>query len=276
MTAFLKMHGLGNDFVVFDARDSAVGLSSAQAKVVADRHFGIGCDTVVVIGPGGAQTDASLRFINADGGEVDACGNATRCIARLLMDERGLHSVRLATGAGVLICNDAGKGLVEADMGPARLEWNEIPLAEQRDTQNFALTLEGQSLPVSAVSMGNPHCVIFVPDAEKTPVAVLGAKIETHPLFPKRTNVEFVSVIGENRLRQRTWERGIGITLACGTGACAVAVAAARLGKTGRKVDVVLDGGTLKVEWRESDGHVITTGPGVLVFRGQVDLTKFG
>jgi len=276
MTAFLKMHGLGNDFVVFDARDSAIALNAAQARAVADRRFGIGCDTVVVIGPGGAQTDASLRFINADGGEVDACGNATRCIARLLMDERGLARVRLATGAGVLICNDAGKGLVEADMGPAGLEWNEIPLAEPRETLNFALELEGQSLPVSAVSMGNPHCVIFVPDAEKAPVAQLGPRIETHKLFPKRTNVEFVSVIGENRLRQRTWERGIGITLACGTGACAVAVAAARLGKTGRKAEVVLDGGTLKVEWRQSDGHVIMTGPGTLVFRGQVDLTKFG
>jgi diaminopimelate epimerase len=275
MTAFVKMHGLGNDFVIFDARDASLSMTPPLARAVADRHFGIGCDTVVVIGPGGGETDASLRFINADGGEVDACGNATRCVARLLMDERGLRSVRLSTGAGQVICSDAGRGLVEVDMGPARLEWNEIPLAEPRDTLNFALELEDQQLPVSTVSMGNPHCVIFVPDAEKAPVAQLGPRIETHKLFPKRTNVEFVSIIGENRLRQRTWERGIGITLACGTGACAVAVAAARLGKTGRKVEVVLDGGTLKIEWRESDGHVIMTGPGALVFRGQIDLTKF-
>jgi diaminopimelate epimerase len=276
MTAFLKMHGLGNDFVVFDARDGAVALSPAQAKAVADRRFGIGCDTVVIIGPGGADADASLRFLNGDGGEVESCGNATRCIARLLMDERGLSRVRLATRAGLLVCTDAGKGLVAADMGPARLAWNEVPLAEPRDTLNFDLDVEGHKLPASAASMGNPHCILFVPDAEQAPVAALGSRIESHPLFPQRTNVEFVSLAAPDRLRMRVWERGVGITLACGTGACAVAVAAARLGKTGRKVDVVLDGGTLQIEWRESDGHVIMTGPSALVYRGQVDLTKFG
>lgn len=276
MTAFLKMHGLGNDFVVFDARDASVALTPAQAKAVADRRFGIGCDTVVIIGPGGTEVDASLRFINGDGGEVESCGNATRCVARLLMDERGLPRVRLASRGGLLVCSDAGKGLVEVDMGPARLAWNEVPLAEARDTLNFDLDLEGQKLPVSAASMGNPHCVIFVPDAEKAPVTALGPRIETHPLFPARTNVEFVSVIGPNRLRQRTWERGVGVTLACGTGACAVAVSAARLGKTGRKAEVVLDGGSLFIDWRESDNHVIMTGPSTLVYRGQVDLTKFG
>lgn len=276
MTAFLKMHGLGNDFVVFDARDAALALTPAQARGLADRRFGIGCDTVVIIGPGSAEADASLRFINADGGEIESCGNATRCIARLLMDERGLTSVRLASRAGLLVCRDAGKGLVEADMGPARLEWNEIPLAEAQDTRSFVLPLDGQALAVSAASMGNPHCILFVPDAEKAPVAVLGPKIETHALFPARTNVEFVSVISENRLRMRVWERGIGITLACGTGACAALVAAARLGKSGRKAEIVLDGGSLQIAWRENDGHVIMTGPSTLVYRGQVDLTKFG
>jgi len=276
MTAFLKMHGLGNDFVVFDARDSAIAITPAQARGIADRRFGIGCDTVVLIGPGGAEADASLRFFNADGGEVESCGNATRCIARLLMDERGLSRVKLATRGGLLACSDAGKGLVEADMGPARLEWQEIPMAQQTDTLNFPLPLDGQMLPASAVSMGNPHCVIFVPDAEKIPVATLGPRIEAHPLFPKKVNTEFVSVLGENRLRQRTWERGAGLTLACGTGACAAAVAAARLGKTGRKVEVVLDGGSLFITWRESDSHVIMTGPAATVFRGQVDLRLFG
>jgi len=275
MTAFLKMHGLGNDFVVFDARDSAIAITPAQARGIADRRFGIGCDTVVLIGPGGAEADASLRFFNADGGEVESCGNATRCIARLLMDERGLSRVKLATRGGLLACSDAGKGLVEADMGPARLEWQEIPMAQQTDTLNFPLPLDGQMLPASAVSMGNPHCVIFVPDAEKIPVATLGPRIEAHPLFPKKVNTEFVSVLGENRLRQRTWERGAGLTLACGTGACAAAVAAARLGKTGRKVEVVLDGGSLFITWRESDSHVIMTGPAATVFRGQVDLRLF-
>ena len=276
MTAFLKMHGLGNDFVVFDARDSAIAITPAQARGIADRRFGIGCDTVVLIGPGGAEADASLRFFNADGGEVESCGNATRCIARLLMDERGLSRVKLATRGGLLACSDAGKGLVEADMGPARLEWQEIPMAQQTDTLNFPLPLDGQMLPASAVSMGNPHCVIFVPDAEKIPVATLGPRIETHPLFPQKVNTEFVSVLGENRLRQRTWERGAGLTLACGTGACAAAVAAARLEKTGRKVEVVLDGGSLFITWRESDSHVIMTGPAATVFRGQVDLRLFG
>jgi diaminopimelate epimerase len=274
MTAFLKMHGLGNDFVVFDARDAAIALTPAQAKAVADRRFGIGCDTVVIIGPGGADADASLRFINGDGGEVESCGNATRCIARLLMDERGHSRVRLSTRGGLLVCNDAGKGLVEVDMGAPGLEWNQVPLAEQRDTLNFTLALEGQALPVSAASMGNPHCVIFVPDAEKAPLTALGPRIVTHPLFPARTNVEFASLIGPNRLRQRTWERGVGVTLACGTGACALAVSAARKGLTGRKVEVVLDGGSLFIDWRESDGHVIMTGPSTLVYRGQVDLTK--
>jgi diaminopimelate epimerase len=276
MTAFLKMHGLGNDFVVFDARDGAIPITPAQVRGIADRRFGIGCDTVVIIGPGGADADATLRFINADGGEIESCGNATRCIARLLMDERGLSRVKLATRGGLLTCTDAGKGLVEADMGPARLDWHEIPMAQQTDTLNFQLPLDGQALPASAVSMGNPHCVIFVPDAEKIPVATLGPRIETHTLFPKKVNAEFVSVIGENRLRMRVWERGVGITLACGTGACAAAVAAARLGKTGRKVEVLLDGGTLQIEWRENDGHVIMTGPTATVFRGQADLRLFG
>jgi diaminopimelate epimerase len=276
MTAFLKMHGLGNDFVVFDARDSAITLTPAQAKGVADRHFGIGCDTVVLLGPGAADADASLRFFNADGGEVESCGNATRCVARLLMDERGLARIKLATRGGLLTCTDAGKTMVEADMGPARLDWNEIPMAQATDTLNFSLPLEGQALPASAVSMGNPHCVIFVPDALKAPVAQLGPRIETHPLFPQKVNVEFVSVIGENKLRMRVWERGAGITLACGTGACAAVVAAVRLGKTGRKVEVVLDGGSLFIEWRESDGHVIMTGPTAMPYRGHVDLRQFG
>ncbi len=276
MTAFLKMHGLGNDFVLFDARDTAIPLTPAQARGVADRHFGIGCDTVVLIGPGTADADASLRFFNADGGEVESCGNATRCVARLLMDERGLARIKLSTRGGLLNCTDAGKSMVEADMGPARLAWNEIPMASNTDTLNFQLPLEGQSIPASAVSMGNPHCIIFLPDAEKAPLTTLGPRIETHPLFPQKVNVEFVSIIADNKLRMRVWERGAGVTLACGTGACAVVVAAVRLGKTGRKVEVVLDGGSLFIEWRESDGHVIMTGPTAMPYRGHVDLRQFG
>jgi diaminopimelate epimerase len=276
MVAFLKMHGLGNDFVVFDAREGALTLSPVQVRGIADRRFGIGCDTVVIIGPGGASADASLRFFNADGGEIESCGNATRCVARYLMDERGHRSIKLSTRGGLLSCNDAGKGLVEADMGAPRLDWQDIPLAEARDTLQFNLVLEGQTLAVSAASMGNPHCVIFVPDAEKAPVAQLGSRIEINSFFPARTNVEFVTLPSRDRMRLRVWERGVGITLACGTGACAAVVAAVRRDLAERKVEVTLDGGKLLVEWRKSDGHVIMTGPSAMPFRGQIDLKAFG
>ena len=272
MTAFLKMHGLGNDFVVFDARDTAFALTPAQARAVADRHFGIGCDTVVVIRPGGAAADASLLFYNADGAESESCGNATRCVARLLMNERGLARVKLETKGGMLVCRDAGKGLVTSDMGEPRLLWDQIPMASAVDTSNFALEVGGTSLAASAASMGNPHCVLFVPDAEKAPVATLGPQIETLPLFPKRVNVEFAQVLDAGKIRMRVWERGVGITLACGTGACATAVAAVRRGLTDRKVELVLDGGSLLIEWREEDNHVLMTGPTAMPFRGRVDL----
>jgi diaminopimelate epimerase len=274
MTAFVKMHGLGNDFVVFDARDTAISLVSAQIKAIADRHFGVGCDTVVVIRPGGAQADASILFYNADGTESESCFNATRCVARFLMDERGLARVKLSTKGGMLTCSDAGKSSVLVDMGPPRLDWNQVPLASQVDTLNFPLDVGGTTIPVSALSMGNPHCVLFVPDAEKAPLTQLGPKIETLPFFPKRTNVEFAQVLDERRIRMRVWERGVGVTLACGTGACATAVAAMRRGLTGRKVEIVLDGGSLIIEWREEDGHVLMTGPTAMPFRGRLELDK--
>jgi diaminopimelate epimerase len=274
MTSFLKMHGLGNDFVVFDARDSGIALSSAQAKALADRHFGIGCDTVVLIRPGGAEADATVLFYNADGTESESCFNASRCVARLLLDERGLARVKLSTRGGMLVCNDAGKGLVTVDMGEPRLDWQLVPLASAVDTVNFPLDIGGNSIPVSAVSMGNPHCVLFVPDAEKAPLTTLGPKIETLPFFPKRTNVEFAQVLDAGTIRMRVWERGVGVTLACGTGACATAVAAIRRGLAGRKVKLVLDGGTLAIEWRQDDGHVLMTGPTAIPFRGRVDLDR--
>ena len=274
MTAFLKMHGLGNDFVAFDARDSAFVLTADQARKIADRHFGIGCDTVVVMRPGGAAADVSLLFYNADGAESESCGNATRCIARLLMDERGLARVRVSTKGGMIACSDAGKGLVTLNMGEPRLDWGALPMSAPVDTTNFPLDVGGTSLPASAVSMGNPHCVLFVPDAAKAPVASLGPKIETLPLFPNRVNVEFAQVLDRGRIRMRVWERGAGITLACGTGACATAVAAVRRGLTDRKVELVLDGGSLFIEWREEDNHVLMTGPAAFPYRGRVDLDK--
>lgn len=274
MTAFVKMHGLGNDFVVFDARDTAINLTPAHVRAIADRHFGVGCDTVVVIRPGGAQVDASVLFYNADGSESESCFNATRCIARLLIDERGLARVKLSTKGGLLACSDAGKGSVMVDMGPPRLDWQQVPVAREVDTMNFQLDIGGSSLPVSAVSMGNPHCVLFVPDAEKAPVAQLGPKIETLPFFPNRTNVEFAQVLDKDRIRMRVWERGVGVTLACGTGACATAVAAIRRGLTARKVELLLDGGSLFIEWREEDGHVLMTGPTAMPFRGRLELER--
>ena len=273
MTAFLKMHGLGNDFVVFDARDGAIPLSPDQIRKLADRHFGIGCDTVVVIRPAGANADAGLSFFNADGQESESCGNATRCVARLLIDERGLNRVKLDTRGGLVVCSDAGKGLVSVDMGEPELDWKKIPLASERDTTNFTLEIGSSSVPVSAASMGNPHCVMFVPDAASAPVTLLGPKIETLPLFPNRVNVEFAQVLDQGRIRMRVWERGVGVTLACGTGACATLVAAARRGLTGRKAELILDGGSLFIEWRD-DNHVIMTGPGVTVFRGRVELDR--
>jgi diaminopimelate epimerase len=272
MTAFVKMHGLGNDFVIFDARDTAIDLSPAKAKAVADRHFGVGCDTVVIIRPGGAQADASVLFLNADGSESESCFNATRCVARLLLDERGLARVKLSTKGGMLTCSDAGKGLVMVDMGPPRLDWRQVPLASEVDTLNFPLDVGGASLQVSALSMGNPHCVLFVSDAQNAPLTQLGPKIETLPFFPNRTNVEFAQVLDPGRIRMRVWERGVGVTLACGTGACATAVAAIRQGLTGRKVELLLDGGSLFIEWREEDGHVLMTGPTAMPFRGRLDL----
>jgi diaminopimelate epimerase len=274
MTPFRKMHGLGNDFVVFDARHQSLALTSTQVRRLADRRFGVGCDTVVVIGQGGASADASLLFHNANGSEIEACGNATRCVARFLMDERGLARVRLSTRGSLLLCEDAGNGLVAADMGTPIVEWKTIPLAEAVDTIRFPLAMDGNSFDASAVSMGNPHCVLFVADAEKAPVATLGPRIETLPLFPNKVNVEFAQVLDNGRIRMRVWERGIGITMACGTGACATAVAAIRRGLTGRKVEVQLDGGSLQIEWRE-DNHVVMTGPAAIPFQGELDLAKF-
>jgi diaminopimelate epimerase len=274
MTAFVKMHGLGNDFVVFDARDSAVSLDAAKAKAIADRHLGVGCDTVVVIQPGGAQADAGLLFYNADGSESEACFNATRCVARLLLDERGLTRVRLSTKGGVLTCSDAGGSLVTLDAGAPKLDWREIPLAKEVDTTDFPLDLGGSVLGASAVSMGNPHCVLFVPDAQNAPLTQLGPLIETLPLFPNRTNVEFAQILDPARIRMRVWERGVGVTLACGSGACATAVAAVRRGLVGRKVELVLDGGSLTIEWRQEDGHVWMTGPTAMPFRGRLELDK--
>jgi len=257
---FLKMHGLGNDFVVIDRRGGGAVVSPALARALGDRHRGVGFDQLVVIEPS-ERADAKLTFLNSDGSISAACGNASRCVARLLMDETGRASVTLETERGLLPALDAGGGLVSVNMGPPQLDWREIPLAGETDTLH--LPIPGDP---AAVGMGNPHAVFFVEDAEAVALAEDGAAIEHHPLFPEATNVEYVSSLGPERLRMRVWERGAGITLACGSGACAVAVAAHRRGLTGRKVEIVVDGGTLSLDWR--DDGVWMTGPTALVFAG--------
>ncbi|HTO40310.1 MAG TPA: diaminopimelate epimerase [Rhizomicrobium sp.] len=272
MTRFLKMHGLGNDFAVFDARETALALDPATARAIADRRHGVGCDQVIVIAPATNGADAAMRIFNSDGGEVESCGNAARCVAQLLMAETGGDIIRLETVGGPLVCSEGADGLVTVDMGAPRFDWKDVPLSSQVDTNLFNLAVDGVSVEASAVSVGNPHCVIFVGDAENAPVAEVGPLIEHHPLFPQRANVEFATVVSRKRIRMRVWERGAGITQACGTGACATAVAAARRGLTDRVVDIELDGGILRIEWRESDGHILMTGPAQLAFKGEIDL----
>jgi diaminopimelate epimerase len=275
MTSFLKMHGLGNDFAIFDARTFPLPVDAKTARAIADRRRGIGCDQVIVMEPA-KGANAFMRIFNADGGEVESCGNAARCVAYLLMAEAEVSEVKLATTGGPLTCYAASEGRVSVDMGAPRLDWREIPMAQAVDTASFALEIEAFNHPAlktaAAVSVGNPHCVLFVKDAAKAPVTELGPLVEHHPWFPSRTNVEFVERLSDQRLRMRVWERGTGVTRACGTGACAAAVAASERGLTERKVTVVLDGGELDIEWRESDGHVLMTGPIGFSYGGEVNL----
>ncbi|MBI1180932.1 MAG: diaminopimelate epimerase [Alphaproteobacteria bacterium] len=263
------MHGLGNDFVVFDARRAPLALTADQARFIADRHLGVGCDQIITILPSD-RADAFMRIQNADGSEVGACGNATRCVASLLMGESGRDQVAVETVAGLLRCEleAVQEELVSVDMGEPRFGWRDIPLAREADT----LAVEFAAGPLSrpcCVNMGNPHAVFFVDDAEAVDLAQWGLRIETDPLFPERVNVSVAQVLPGDEIRLRVWERGAGITQACGTAACAAAVAAARRGLTGRNVIVRLDGGPLEIAWDE-DGRVIMRGPVATSFSGQV------
>ena len=258
---FMKMHGAGNDFVVIDSRGRGAVVTPALAKALGDRNRGVGFDQLAEIRDGENGADFTLDFWNSDGSRAGACGNATRCVSDYMMRQLGQEAVSLITARGDLAARRGADGRVTVNMGAPQLDWQAIPLA--RDTDLLHLPLAGD--PV-AVGMGNPHCVIFVPDAETVDVAALGPGYEHDPLFPQRTNVEFASVTGPDRLRMRVWERGAGITLACGSGACATAVAAHLRGLTGRRVTLDLDGGTLEIDWRE-DG-VWMTGPVAHVFDG--------
>ena len=272
---FIKMHGLGNDFVVLDARVRPWPLDVPRARAIADRKTGVGCDQLIVLEPASdGRADAFMRIRNADGGEVEACGNAARCVATLLMEEAGRDRAVIETPAGVLDASRRPDGLIAVDMGPVRLDWREIPLARAMDTLHLELTLGPLEDPV-AVNVGNPHVVFFVPDAETIPLAELGPKIEHHPLFPERVNVEVATRMSDGTLRMRVWERGVGITRACGTGACATLVAAHRRGLTARVATVLLDGGPLLIEWRAGDNHVVLTGAVATSFRGRLDPSVF-
>jgi diaminopimelate epimerase len=273
---FLKMNGLGNDFVVVEARQAPFAPTPEEVRAIADRASGIGCDQLIAIEPasGDAGADAFMRIWNADGGEVAACGNATRCVGWLLTEAAGHQKVVIATEAGPLVAERVGELRVRVDMGRPGLGWRDIPLAEEMDTRGIELQVGPIDAPVlhtpGCVSMGNPHVVFFVPDAETAPVKEVGPLIEHHRLFPERTNVGFAQIVAPDRIRLRVWERGAGETQACGTGACAALVAAARRGLTGRKATIMLPGGELEIEWREDDDHVLMTGPIEVEFTGSL------
>jgi diaminopimelate epimerase len=258
---FMKMHGLGNDFVIVDARVQTVAITRELTRAIADRHRGVGFDQLVVIGAGDGRTDAHMTFYNADGSVAGACGNASRCVARYLMEESGKDRVRLTTVRGVLEARDMGGGLTAVNMGAPLLNWDQVPLSSEVDT--LCLPIDGS--PV-ATGMGNPHCTFFVDDADNIALEEFGPFHEHHPLFPERTNVQVAQIVGKDHIRMRVWERGVGITLASGSSSCATAVAAARRGLTGRSARVDLDGGTLNIDWR--DDGVWMTGGTAYVFSG--------
>ena len=260
---FHKMHGLGNDFVVIDARSAPIAMDPARARAIADRHQGVGCDQLILLEPSTAA-DARMRIWNADGGEVEACGNASRCVALLLGDASTVETL------GGTLALSANGDSATVDMGAPRFAWDEIPLAYPLDTAALPLAWEKLTDPV-AVNVGNPHLIFFVPDCDAVDLARLGPTIEHDALFPQRINVNVATIAGSGRIRLRVWERGAGLTRACGTGACATAVAAIRRGLVASPVEVALPGGTLAIEWAPSD-RIRMTGPAVHVFSGEAAL----
>ncbi|HCP00735.1 MAG TPA: diaminopimelate epimerase [Rhodospirillaceae bacterium] len=281
MREFIKMHGLGNDFVIVDARESPLVVSAAGTRYLSDRRTGIGFDQLIALDaptkPNAEDNaDVDVRIFNADGSEVTACGNAMRCVAHLLLNKNASDArLRIRTGAGLLEAwRDTETPINYAvDMGPARDTWQDIPLARNCDTGHLPLTLGPLSDPVG-VNIGNPHAVFFVDDITAIPIETLGPALECDPLFPERANIGIAQLTGDNQLQLRVWERGTGLTLACGSGACAAAVAAHRRDLTGRNVQVDVDGGTLNIEWRV-DNHVVMSGPAEESFRGAVGETAF-
>ncbi len=265
---FLKMHGAGNDFVVLDARAHPLDLAPAAAARIADRHRGVGCDQIILIEPDDGAA-AFMRILNADGSESGACGNATRCVAALLAGETGARRLAIRTNAGLLPAEIKGPTLVEVDMGAPKLGWEDIPLAEPADTLSLRLALGPVQNP-AACSMGNPHATFFVDDLTHLQIETIDPKLEHARLFPERANIGFARIDAPDRIRLRVWERGAGLTLACGSGACAALVNAHRRGLAARRAEIEMDGGTLTLTWRD-DGHVLMEGPVALVFEGELD-----
>jgi diaminopimelate epimerase len=270
--SFRKMSGLGNDFVVLDARARSLQLTADAVRAIADRKEGIGCDQLIALEPS-QRADVFMHIWNADGGEVGACGNAARCVAALVAAEKGQRDVSIETEGGLLGATVNDDGSVTVVMGRPHFAWNEIPLAEPfHDTRRIELHVGPIDAPIlhspSVVNVGNPHCIFFVEDADAFDLARFGPMLEHHPLFPERANISLVQVLTPEHLKVRTWERGAGLTRACGTAACASAVAAARRDLAGRSVKVSLPGGDLMIEWWESDGHILMTGAYALDFEG--------
>jgi diaminopimelate epimerase len=278
---FVKMNGLGNEIVVVDMRARPVPILPAEARAVA-RPEGAPYDQIMALYPPQTPgTDAFVRIFNNDGSEAGACGNGTRCIADILFKETGKDSATFETGAGLLPAWKASSpGLITVDMGPPRFRWDEIPLAEEfRDTRAIELQIGPIDAPIlhspSVVSMGNPHAVFWVDDLDAYDLARIGPLLENHPIFPERANISLARVISPSHVIVRTWERGAGLTKACGSAACAVAVCAARTKRTGRSVTVTLPGGDLMIEWRASDDHVLMTGPVAYEYEGRFDPALF-
>lgn len=272
---FIKMHGLGNDFVVLDARQSGpmpdMVLDTNLARLIADRRLGIGCDQIMVLRDAQAGGDIFLDMRNQDGSQTGACGNGTRCVAALVSRQTGSQAVAIETISGLLHATKTGDEF-EVDMGPARLGWHDIPLSQQADTAALDLA-PLEEVPAICVNMGNPHAVLFVEDAEAVDVASRGAALERHHLFPEGANISFAHMIGPDKIRMRVFERGVGITMACGSGACAVAVAAHRAGHASRSSEVVLDGGSLFIRWVDdgtTEGRVFMRGPVATSYEGHL------
>jgi diaminopimelate epimerase len=268
--AFRKMHGLGNDFVVLDQRRDPYPIDVAAARALADRHTGIGCDQLLLLEPPrDARAQVFMRILNPDGSEAEACGNGTRCVARLVAAETGRRVAVIETAAGLLPATIDAAGIPTVDMGEPRFDWRDIPLSREMDTLHADLRCGPLFDPV-CTNMGNPHATFFVDDAEEVDLVAYGPSLEHDALFPQRANIGVAAVRGRDSIRFRVWERGAGITRACGSGACAAMVAAHRRGLVGDRVTVTLDGGDLEIAW-PGNGSVLMSGPTTLSFEGTFD-----